>query len=165
MKVLHHLDNTDNGENYPKIEATFRAAKRVLRPQGAMVIASILPTQIQKALWFCQLNYGLCERYIKRVPTLEQYMTMFEKTGFKCVTKISVLGHELYENYFDPEGPLKEEWRKSDSIFGFATEQELQSIIQSVRDMNENGQMVKFIKDHDKSSEMGMIIILACISL
>ena len=165
MKVLHHLDNTENGGKFPMVEATFREVRRVLRPNGTMIIATSLPTQIKEALWFCQLNDDLRERYGNRFPTLEQYLVMVEKAGFKCVTKLSVLGNELYENYFDPEGPLKEEWRKTDSMFGLATEKELESIKQFVREMNENGKMVQYIKERDRSSEIGLILLLVCIAL
>ena len=80
------------------------------------------------------------------------------------MTKLSVLGHDLYDDtmYSDQEGPLKAEWRKGDSVFGLATEQELENIKDFVREMNNNGKMREFMKEHDKTSELGTIIILAC---
>ena len=146
------------------IEATFREARRILRPNGTFIVAAAIPPQISQGIWFCQLSETLCERYANRFPTLEHYLAMLERSGFKCMTKLSVLGHDLYDDtmYSDPEGPLKEEWRKGDSVFGLATEQELKNIKDTVREMNNNGKMREFMKEHDKTSELGTIIVLAC---
>ena len=165
FQVLHHLETHPDGKKFPGVEEALREAKRVLRPKGVMILVVTLPAQIREAIWFCQLNSSLCERYSKRFPTLEQYMTMFEKCGFRCKTKLSVLGNDMYENYYDPQGPLKTTWRNIESMFGLATDKEIRDIEDSVRKMNENGKMLQFIKEHDRSSELGVFTLLACTAL
>lgn len=164
-QVLHHLDDTANGKDFPIMEVMFREAKRVLHCNGVMMICGSLPVVVKEAVWFSQLNHALCERVCKILPSMEQYMAMLQKTGFKVVTKLNLLGSELSKNYYDPKGPLKQEWRNGDSLFGFATKQEILDIEQKVREMNDNGTMQDFIKQHDRTEEIGTVTIIACTAL
>ena len=165
FQVLHHLDDTANGKDFPIIEETLREAKRVLRQNGVMIIADALPYSLREASWIGQLDTKLMERFSKLFPSVTQYKEMLEKNGFQMVSKLNILGSELVKNYFDPEGPLKKEWRNGLSVFGLATEKEILNIEQRVRKMNEDGTMVQFMKEHDKVSQIGTLAILACVSL
>ena len=147
------------------MEEAIREARRVLRPNGTMILSVTLPVHIQESIWFCQLNSDLCDRYASRFPSIKQYMAMFEKSGFRCESKLSVLGNSQYGNYFDVEGPLKKSWRNIESMFGMATEKDIRDIEDYVRRMNENGKMAEFIRDHDRSLELGVFSLLACTAI
>ena len=159
------MDDTANGEDFPSIEETLREAKRVLRQNGVMIIADALPYSLREASWIAQLDRKLTERFSKLFPSVMQYNLMLEKSGFQMVSKLHILGSELVKNYFDPEGPLKKEWRNGLSVFGLATENEILDIEQRVLKMNKDGTMVQFMKEHDRCLQIGSIAILACISL
>ena len=164
FKVLHHLDTTANGENFPVMEATLREANRVLRTNGTMFIADALPTAVTEVPWMSRLDKALTERYSKHFPNLEQYDAMLERSSFKMVSKLTILGSELIKNYYDPEGPLKKEWRDGISAYALATDKEIRDLEMKVRKMNEDDTMMQFIKANDKTSQIGLITILTCLS-
>ena len=163
--MLHHLEKSANGDSFPAMEQVLQEAKRVIRPNGIMIIVNALPSCLKQASWFAQLDTSLTERYSKLFPSVEQYETMVEKCNFKMVSKLSILGSELVKNYYDPEGPLKKEWRDGCSSFGLATDKEIQGIEEKVRKMIEEGTIEQFMKDNDKTSQIGFITILTCLSM
>ena len=165
LKVLHHLGTNANGVDFPAYEEMLGETRRVLGPGGIMIIAEVLPTAVKEAIWYCQLSDSLCERFSKLYPSVKQYLNMFNKYSFKCIAKFNCLGHELQEKYYDPEGPLKEEWRSGSSLFAFATEQEIEEIKLHVQKMKENGTIMEYMMKHDRSLETGLLTILVCISL
>ena len=162
FQVLHHLEANGNGVEFPTIEKTFREAKRVLRPNGVMIIAANLPPAIKETVWYYKLNTDLTERLSKVYPSLQQYKAMFDKTGFKMITKLSLLGTEIFPNYFDYEGPLRKDWKNGDSLFGYATEQEICEIEAKVKEMIDNGTIRKFVEEQDRASEIGIVSLIAC---
>ena len=147
------------------MEVMFNEAKRVLNTGGLMIITEVLPSTLRESLWYCQLNASLCERVCKLFPSIKQYLSMFDKYKFQCVTKLNILGSELLTLYKDPSGPLDEEWRKSDSMYGMATEQEISDIEEYVKQMIEDKTISQYIKIHDRTLEIGFLTLLVCRSL
>ena len=147
------------------MEKMFLEAQRVLNTNGIMIITEVLPSTIRDAIWYSKLSKSLCERYCKLFPTVDQYLNMFEKHAFKCVAKFNILGIDNYANYTDPYGPLKKEWRKGVSLFAVATEQEICDIEEYVRGMIEDGTMTKFVKEHERTLETGLLTIFLCVSV
>ena len=129
-----------------------------------MFIIAVLPSSFKESIWYSQLNHSLTDRFCKRFPSAEQYLAMFEKYGFNCVSKSNILGFDSLDNYTDPDGPLKEEWRNGASYFALATEQELNDIKLFVQSEKDKGTMTKFIKEHDRSLEMGSLTIFTCVA-
>lgn len=146
------------------MEAVFRETKRILRPKGIMVVIEVLPST-RHAVWYTKLHEALCDRYCKMFPTVSQYLPMFDKCGFHCPTKFNILGTELLKDYFDPEGPLKKEWRKATSLYGYATEQEIQEIELFAREMQNKGTLYQFMKENDRTLEIGLLTVLLCVSI
>lgn len=163
--VLHHLDADANGEDFPAMENIFAETKRVLRPKGIMIITEVQPSIIREVIWYSQLNKSLCERYCKLFPSPKQFLTMFGRQGFNCVSKLNVLGADIFKDYFDLEGPLKSEWRRGVSFFGFATEDEIRDIEQTVQKMIEDRTLEQYVKEHDRTLEFGFLTIFACVPL
>ena len=159
------MDNTGNGEQFPVMEEVFKESRRVLRRGGIMVIAGCLPFTQKHSIWFNHLHLGVTERWCKLFPTIKQYEAMFDKCGFKIVSKMNCLGLDLLKHYTDPEFAVKPEWRSGSSYFGFATESELLEIEEKAKTMVDNGTMVGFIKEHNKVSEIGALNILMCRAL
>ena len=164
FQVLHHFEKSADGKNFPGTEQALQEAKRVLHPNGIMFIGNVLPYSMKQASWIAQLDTSLTERYSLRFPSVEQYHTMVEKCHFKVISKLSILGSEMVKTYYDPEGPLKKEWRDGMSLFGLATDSEIRGIEEKVRKMNKEGTMEQFMKDNDKSSQIGFLTILTCLS-
>ena len=90
---------------------------------------------------------------------------MYEKTGFKCVAKLNLLGSDLMPNYFDPQGPLNEEWRSGVSLYAVTTQEEINEIEQKLKGMIKNGTVEQFInKEHDRTLEIGFSNLTVCVS-
>ena len=85
FKVLHHVNSTGIGNDYPIIEELFRRTKRILRPKGLMIIVTALHSG-KDVVWYTKLHQGLTERYMKFFPAMEQYLRMFIESGFECLT-------------------------------------------------------------------------------
>ena len=155
--------NTDTSD-FPTVEKTFTDARRVLRLDGVMIITEVLPSTIRNAIWYTKLNQRLCDKYCSMFPSMKQYFEMLNQR-FKCVSKYSILGIRNREGYTNPEGPLHSDWRKVNGIsfFAMAKEEEIRSMEGQVRRMIAEEKMVQFIKDHDKTSEIGYLTVLVCI--
>ena len=159
------MDNTGDGKQFPAMEEAFKEAKRVLRPGGIMVVTEGLPFALRYSLWFTQLHVEATDKWCKLFPTLDQYKAMFDKCGFNIVSKLNTLGLHWLNHYYDPEYPLREEWRSGSSYFGFTTDDEIRQIEEKCRKMIADNTIDDFIKQHDQVSEAGVLTILACKSL
>ena len=66
-----------------------------------------------------------------------------------------------FTSYFDPDGPLKEAWRKGISAFGLATVEEMQEIEEMLHDLKEKGKLELFMRDLDRTG----LCYFVCISI
>lgn len=146
------------------MEDIFLETKRVLRPRGIMIIITCLPTA-KDVCWYAKLHKGLVDRYVKMFPTTKQYLDMFDKCGFECRTKLNLLGADLHKDYYDAVGPLKKEWRKGDSLFGFATNEEIQEIEMCMQKMKGNNTLEQFMRENDRVLDVGLLTLLVCTAL
>ena len=146
------------------MEELFRRTKCVLRPKGLLVILTVSPSA-KDVVWYTKLHHGLTDRYFKLFPTMEQFLSMFDDSGFECHTKLNILGAEFFNDYYDAEGPLKEEWRKSVSLYGFASSEEIKEIESNVREMKENGMLEEFLRRNDKALDVGVFTLIVCASV
>ena len=144
---------------------TLKEAKRVLRHNGVMIIATTLPALLHEANWFAQLIPNLADRYSKRFPTMQQNIKMLEDSGFRCAIKLNLLGNEVFRDYYDAEGPLKAEWRNTVSMFAMTTDEEIGDMERLVREMIQNGTIQQYIEKGDRSLEMGFVTLLGCVAV
>ena len=95
-----------------------------------------------------------------------QFTSMLSKCKFALRTKLNMLGADLLPNHYDAEGPLKECWRKGNSMFANASAKEIQEAEDLVRKMKENGTLEDFMQKHDKALDIGGLpTILLAISV
>lgn len=166
-QVLHHLDDTRDGENYPRLEHTLEDARRILKNKGVLIISTTLSSTIRESIWFLQLQANIREKLIKTYPSVDQYIEFFHKHGFRCVTAMNLLnatGVDIYPNYLDPESILDEEWRQATSIFGIATDTEIKEMESVVLDKKKDGTMEVFVHANDHTHKRGLVTLFACIS-
>ena len=129
-----------------------------------MLILTCLPTARNYA-WYAMLHAGLLDRHVKLFPSIEQYLSIFTKCGFEIRTKLNILGAELFKDYHDAEGPLRESWRKGDSVFGYALQEEIREIKESVQKMKENGTLEEFVRTHDKALDVGLVTLILSVAV
>ena len=134
-----------------------------MRPKGQMIIVTALRS-VKDVVWYLKLHQGLTERYMKIFPAVEQFLRMFNESGFECLTKINILGSEFLKDYYDGEGPLREDWRKSISLYGMASDEEIRETECFVRELRERGKLEEFLKSNDKTLDVSAFTLFVCVS-
>ena len=74
--------------------------------------------------------------------------------------RIKLFGSTWAQGYYDPEGPLKEEWRTIDVYWSLFTEEELKIALERVKDMKLAGTQRQFMLDNDKSMTEGNMVLV-----
>ena len=147
------IDDTGNGSDFPILEEVFLKAKRTLRYKGIMLLLTCLPT-VRNYVWYDMFHGGLLERHVKLFPSIEH---MFTKCGFEIRTKLNILSADLGKDYHDAED---ESWRKGDSVFGYASQEDIREIGDCVQKMKENGTLKEFVRADDKALDVGLITLI-----
>ena len=139
FQVLHHIDKDRDGKNFPMLEKTLLNTKRILRPKGVLVITTLLQSTITQAIWCTQIHPGITEVLSKCFPSAKQYSDLFAKCGFHSVSAMNFLNTAtplMHIDYWNPEGPLNEEWRKAvhvGGVAGPAKEKEMVDIVLAMK--------------------------------
>ena len=134
-------------------------AKRGLRPGGVLVVREFLKSTIRESIWYMHLNDDLNARFSQRFFTAEQILSMLENNGFKCRTKLNLLGFDFIKHYWDPIRPTRDDWWKAYAagLFVMAKPEEIAAIKKMVKEKNENGTMLEYMKQTDKTLERGCV--------
>ena len=105
-----------------------------------------------------QVQPEVTDKLANALMPAKQYVALFEKHGYECVSALNFLSatKTIFVNYHDPEGPLKEEWRTGTNEFGMADVKEVEEMEAKLRDLKEQGNLRKFMEEHDKTLEMGI---------
>ena len=64
------------------MEKALLETRRVLRPNGLLLVSTCLPIIIKEALWFPQIHQDYRDTLASLTPTAEEYHVIFDKTGF-----------------------------------------------------------------------------------
>ena len=164
--MLQQIDaHSQNGE-FTGLKETLKNAKRILRPQGVMFITTMFPSHFTKSYWFTQLQHSISERMTPYFLPAEQYLSLFSECGFQCVSSLSLLrAHTptLFVEYLDPEGPLKENFRIGTSMFGNSNNEELLELENKILNLKHKDLLKDYIKQHDRTPELGFVVLFACI--
>ena len=67
--------------------------------------------------------------------------------------------------YRDPEGPLREEWRKGTFLHAAKNDTEMKEMLKELRELKGKGSLKQFVIDNDRTLELGMTALFVCISL
>ena len=149
------------------IEKTLLNTKRILRPKGALVITTVLRSTIKQTIWCTQIHPGITDVISKCHPSAKQYFDLFAKYGFHGVSAMNFLNTAtslMHTDYWNPEGPLNEEWRNAVNVCGVAGLAKEKEVIDIVLAMKENGTLEEFVVENDHTSERGMYTLFVCIS-
>jgi len=140
-QVIHHLTPDTHGKAYENIG-------RVLKPGGTFWIQTCTPHQALSGMWWTQLIPNAASRCAERMTPLPVFEAQLETAGLSFIN--SEASDELLipeEVYWDANGPFDENYRKSDSTWTLASEEELQAGLKWWKRMIENGQAEKILND------------------
>lgn len=165
--VLHHIEENAEEKGFPGIQETLHNTKRTLRPHGVLIITTVLPAIQRESIWIMQYHEGANEKMCKVFPSTEQFLAMFVKCGFQCVSAMNFLSKAtkmFIPNYCDHEAPLKEDWRKGTCMFQLLSDTDTAEVNEILLTLNRSGQLKQFMIEHDRTSEFGMLTLFVCIS-
>ena len=161
LTVLNHLDehnfhcilNAGEKPSYPNMQHALKEAKRVLQLRGFIVIQTPFNEQIRSWWWMKLMPLGT-KKICIQCPDYPFIRKALENSGFENLETIAMLDTSIIrdEAMLDPEGPLKEEFRKSVSIWSYATQEEIDDIGKRLTVAKQNGTLVEIMTDLDKDA-------------
>ncbi|XP_045177090.2 biotin biosynthesis bifunctional protein BioHC-like [Mercenaria mercenaria] len=159
--VINHLDRGNSA--FPNSVNTLKETVRIVRPGGYIIVSSMLATTASRVTWFTQLNMDLTNRFIAEcILSVEQFDKIFEDAGIKCIQKLNILGSDMYNTYYNLDGPLDESWRATSSYWSFATKEDVEVAVQTVQELKAKGEYEKWVKEHDQANSTGLLTIFMC---
>ena len=148
------------------MEKTLAQTKRILRKNGILVVMACSRSIINDAIWFSQIHPDITDKLSKINPSVKQYIALFSKHGFKCVSAMNLIPTtSIFDDRLNPEGPLNEDWRIGTSMFQLAGPEKEKEMVQFVLDMKDKGTLEQFVSDHDRTTEIGEMTLFVCISV
>jgi len=157
-QVLHHLPDPLE-EGYPLHRKVFQELARVLKPQGVLVVNSCSHEQIRYGYWYYDLIQEAMEALQSRYLSLDTFPSLFEECGLTYHGRFVPVDAVIQgKPYFDPHGPLNQEWRNGDSTWALATESQLERAISKVQALDDQGDLVQYMNRCDaRRKEVGQI--------
>lgn len=165
--VIHHLVQTnDQGvvDDWSPIINTFKAAHRVLKPGGVLIIGYSTPDQ-RGGNWYAHLVPEARSRTIARCPTGQQVLNFCNQSGFKVQAEYSLMTHYTgYETYNNPHvfNTNPGAWYM-DSVLSCATREETARAKENVKKMTADNTLLDFFKKHDDIPNIGCGRLLAAV--
>ena len=150
--VLHHLDD-DRGcdAGFPAVKKALSEISRVLKKDGLLVIQTSSHEQLLDGYWWAELIPEGMKAYIRRYPRLDLLAAHLGQLGFGEVERTPELKEVLQgDSYFDPEGPLRKEYRDADSNWTVVPDTELQEAIATLESYRANGTLSEYVEGRDK---------------
>ena len=140
-QVVHHFDEGgDSISDFPFLERALGESLRVLRPGGVVLLNHASQRQIRDGYWWMDLIPGAMERMGRRYLSVAGMEQLLSSVGFVATGTAVPLGEVLQaRNYLDLQGPLDEAWRRSDSAWSLARDDELQAGLDRLRAMLDAG--------------------------
>ena len=142
-QVVHHFDNPGDSHDpaaFPMLRQALAQVYETLAPGGLVLLNHCGQQQMMDAYWWVELfpnaMLRMCQRYIS-LPALRG---MLAGIGFEYGGAIVPLDEVLQaRDYLNLRGPLDENWRRGDSTWTLATDEELAAGQARLRAMLEDG--------------------------
>jgi ubiquinone/menaquinone biosynthesis C-methylase UbiE len=147
----NHLADGEGEDRFMGIQELANEVYRVLRPGAVFVLNLSTPEQSVDGFWWASLIPNAVKVMTKRCPNIEELHEMLSNAGF-TICQTTALKDEVLqgENYLDPRGPLKSEWRDGDSTWSLVSESELSAAMKSVEEMNDAGKMQSYLDGREQ---------------
>ena len=149
-QVLHHIEDGAD-PSFPIHEAVIAEMARVLRPGGVLVINVCTHEQLCEGYWYYDLVPEAREACIRRHIPTERLTAMLTAAGFQLRRSEAALDVVMQgEAYFDMTGPLRESWRKGDSFWALATDEQIAQAEAQIREMQAAGTLEAWFQKRDE---------------
>ena len=160
-QVLHHLPD-DPGAGWPAHRRVLGECARVLRPGGVLVINTCSHAQTEHGFWTFHLIPRARDQILRRLMPLSALETTLCACGIDPRGRFVPVDAVLQgEDYLDPRGPLRAEWRAGDSIWALVDEAELAEVERKLCDLDARGELEAYVAEHDfLRSQIGQVTLL-----
>jgi ubiquinone/menaquinone biosynthesis C-methylase UbiE len=160
-QVLHHLPD-EPSRGFPAHRRVFREFARVLKPGGVLVVNTCSQEQLRHGYWHYHLIPAAADALRNRYAPLEELVEIMSDCGFTHGGDFAPL-HAAVQGkaYFDPRGPLSQDWRDGDSVWSLVGEDELDRALSKIRKLDANAELETYVARHDaRRSDIGQITVL-----
>jgi SAM-dependent methyltransferase len=160
-QVLHHLpDDPDAG--WPAHRRVFGECARVLRPGGVLVINTCSHAQTDNGFWTFHLIPRARAEIRRRLMPLDALETALTACAIDPHGRFVPVDAVLQgDDYLDPRGPLRAEWRAGDSIWALVEAAELAEVEARLRALDRRGELAAYVAEHDAlRPQIGQVTLL-----
>jgi SAM-dependent methyltransferase len=143
----------------------FEELARVLKPGGVLVINTCSQEQLRHAYWHYYLIPTAADALRNRYAPLEDLAEILSDCGFTHGGNFVPLDATVQgEAYFDPRGPLNEDWRDGDSVWSLVDEDELDRAFSKLGELDKRGGLENYVARNDaRRPDMGQITVLTAL--
>ncbi len=148
-QVLHHLELGEDGR-FDGHQRALAEAHRVLRSGGLVIVNCTSHEQLRHGYWYLHLIPTALRALHDRCIPADRLAAILSEIGFAAEGRFVPLDGVLQgAAYFDAEGPLKPEWRKADSSWALAPEQEITAAEAKIRELRTSGGLDPYLAEYD----------------
>jgi ubiquinone/menaquinone biosynthesis C-methylase UbiE len=160
-QVLHHLAD-DPEAGWPAHRRVLRECARVLRPGGILVINTCSHAQTDRGFWTFHLIPRVRTAILRRLMPLPALETALGECAIDPRGRFVPVDAVLQgENYLDPWGPVRAEWRAGDSIWALVDAAELAEVERKLRELAARGELEGYVAERDAMRpQIGQITLL-----
>lgn len=146
---LHHLDQP--GDDFKNQRQFFTHVKRVLNPNGLLIINTITHEQLREGVWWGDLIKPAVDRMTHRFTSADKLHELLAANDFKITNRVVPVDTIIQqEGYFNPNSLRSEAFRNGDSHFSLLSADELNSVLSKLDALEADQGMAAYIEDRDK---------------
>ena len=160
-QVLHHLPD-DASKGFPTHQQVFLEFARVLKPDGVLTVNTCSQEQLRHGYWHYSLIPEAADALRARYAPLDELVEILDGCGFAHQGRFAPVDVTVQgEAYFDPRGPLNEEWRDGDSVWSLVAEGRLERVFSRIQKLDAKGELEAYMACNDaRRRDIGQVTIL-----
>ena len=126
-----------------RMMAAAREAIEPLSHRPLLIAVTVLTSMTDQDLLELGYDESVSERVLRLAGLARE--SGLTPVGRAVPTDATIQG----DDYFNPEGPLSAEWRRADSTWSLAPEDEIETMIETLTALRDAGELDAFVAEHD----------------